>query len=169
LDAGMNDYIAKPIRVDELVAAIKRTPRRAAKETAPDVVNGPIDAGVLTRLAESMGGDTGFVLELIEQFRADSLGLIAAARAGVERSDMAEVRRAAHTLKSNAATFGAHHLADRCRELEEAAKQGSLDEGASQVDALGEELELVRSSLPVLWREMTENGARSHRDGTHRP
>ena len=29
LEAGMNDYLTKPIRVDELVAAIKRTPRRA--------------------------------------------------------------------------------------------------------------------------------------------
>ena len=29
LEAGMNDYITKPIRVDELVAAIKRAPRRA--------------------------------------------------------------------------------------------------------------------------------------------
>jgi CheY-like chemotaxis protein len=35
LAAGMNDYVAKPIRVDELVAAIKRTPRRQGAATPP--------------------------------------------------------------------------------------------------------------------------------------
>ena len=38
LEAGMNDYITKPIRVEELVAAIKRAPRRAGDE--PGSVHG---------------------------------------------------------------------------------------------------------------------------------
>src|SRR5205814_2899411 len=44
LAAGMNDYVAKPIRVEELVAAIKRTPRRdGASASAPADGDGPID------------------------------------------------------------------------------------------------------------------------------
>src|SRR5436309_4779027 len=35
LEAGMNDYVAKPIRVDELVAAISRTPRRGSANSIP--------------------------------------------------------------------------------------------------------------------------------------
>src|SRR6266568_5711997 len=62
LEAGMNDYVAKPIRVDQLVAAIKRTPRREAGETAQPAErsNGPIDASVVVRLAEGTGGDAEF-------------------------------------------------------------------------------------------------------------
>ena len=59
-----------------------------------------------------------------------------------------EVRRAAHTLKSNAATFGAHALAGRSRELEDAAKRGALEGASEQVDAMGSELDLVLEALP---------------------
>src|SRR5256885_3741471 len=128
LEAGMNDYVAKPIRVDELVTAIKRTPRRGSGNSSPvadEQFDGSIDEAVLARLADGTGGDAGFVSELIEQFVADTPALVAAARTGIDGGDAEGVRRAAHTLKSNAATFGAHELAGRSRELEDAAKPGT--------------------------------------------
>ena len=73
-----------------------------------------------------MGGDDAFVAELIEQFLADSPALVAAARHGLEAGDAEEVRRAAHTLKSNAATFGRIELADRCRGLEARGEGGRV-------------------------------------------
>jgi signal transduction histidine kinase/DNA-binding response OmpR family regulator len=156
LEAGMNDYLAKPIRVDELVAAIKRTPRRGpAKMGSARPHEGPIDPDVLMRLAEGTGGDTPFVTELIQQFVEDSPALVAAARAGLEAGAAEEVRVAAHTLKSNAATFGAHELAERCRSLEGSAKLGALEDGGVQVDGVERELDLVRASLPVVWKELS--------------
>jgi HPt (histidine-containing phosphotransfer) domain-containing protein len=95
------------------------------------------------------------VSELIEQFVADAPALVAAARGGLESGDDEEVRRAAHTLKSNAATFGAHGLAELSRSLEEAAKQGALAEGADRVEALARELEIVREALPAAWRQLS--------------
>ena len=158
LAAGMNDYVAKPIRVDELVAAIKRTPRRGSGSGTPAADPSPdglIDEAVLARLADGTGGDEGFVSELIEQFVADAPRLVAAARAGLDAGDAAEVRRAAHTLKSNAATFGAHALAGRSRELEDAAKRGALEGASEQVDAVGSELDLVLEALPGIWRKLS--------------
>jgi signal transduction histidine kinase/DNA-binding response OmpR family regulator len=154
LAAGMNDYVAKPIRVDELVAAIKRTPRRrSAAQHAP--LNGDvIDRETLTRLSEGAGGDAEFVAELISQFLADAPELVAAASASLETGAADEVRRAAHTLKSTAATFGAQTLAARSRELEEAAKRGDLSEGPTQVEAMRRELDVVRKALPAVWDEM---------------
>ena len=158
LAAGMNDYVAKPIRVDELVAAIKRTPRRASGSStrvADPSPDGLIDEAVLARLADGTGGDEGFVSELIEQFVADAPRLLAAARAGLDAGDAEEVRRAAHTLKSNAATFGAHALAGRSRELEDAANRGALEGASEQVDAMGSELDLVLEALPAVWRKLS--------------
>jgi CheY-like chemotaxis protein/HPt (histidine-containing phosphotransfer) domain-containing protein len=158
LAAGMNDYVAKPIRVDELVAAIKRTPRRASggsTRVADPSPDGLIDEAVLARLADGTGGDEGFVSELIEQFVADAPRLVAAARAGLDEGDAEEVRRAAHTLKSNAATFGAHALAGRSRELEDAAKRGALEGASEQVRAIGSELDLVLEALPAVWRKLS--------------
>jgi HPt (histidine-containing phosphotransfer) domain-containing protein len=149
LAAGMNDYVAKPIRTQELVAAISRAPSRRQPErvdSAP-ASRPAVDAFVLSRLAESMGGDDAFVTELIEQFMTDSPALVATARKGLEAGDADEVRRAAHTLKSNAATFGANELSDRCSRLEAAAKAGTLDDAPDRIDAIAEELERVHAAL----------------------
>ena len=149
LAAGMNDYVAKPIRPQELIAAITRTPsrRRDRVAAARDGSGPPVDDAVLERLAESMGGDDAFVAELIDQFVTDSPALVAAARRGLEAGDGDEVRRAAHTLKSNAATFGANELADRSSRLEAAAKGGSLDDGLAQLEAIEDELGRVHAAL----------------------
>ena len=163
LEAGMNDYVVKPIRIEELVAAIQRTPRRGQVPAEPDsmdeevssVTNGPIDTEVLRRLSESMGGDEEFVAELVDQFIADTPGLITAARAGLESGDIAEVRRAAHTLKSNAATFGAHELAERSRRLEEAAKAGTFEDGKEQINGIAEELDRVHDALQVATADLS--------------
>ena len=149
LAAGMNDYVAKPIRPGELVAAIRRTPsRRSSAAAGPaDGARPAVDAAVLARLAESMGGDDAFVAELIEQFVTDSPALVEAARRGLEEGDADEVRRAAHTLKSNAATFGANELADRSSRLETDAKAGALDDGLERIQAIDDELGHVHAAL----------------------
>jgi CheY-like chemotaxis protein/HPt (histidine-containing phosphotransfer) domain-containing protein len=150
LTAGMNDYIAKPIRPHELVAAIDRTPSRAGRssETAPRVGAAPaFDESVLRRLSDSMGGDDGFVADLIGQFLADSPTLLSSATKALEAGDADGARRAAHTLKSNAATFGAHELAGRCRVLEMAAKDGDLGDVSLQLAAIEDELARVHAAL----------------------
>jgi CheY-like chemotaxis protein len=148
LAAGMNDYVAKPIRPQELVTAISRAPRRAGGSSAATAAATPaVDEGVLSRLAESMGGDEMFVAELIEQFLSDSPELLAAARRALEANDAAEIRRAAHTLKSNAATFGANELAERSKALEDAARDGALGDGPVMLERVSTELERVHAAL----------------------
>jgi len=148
---------AKPIRPEELVAALKGTPRWETGSSTPPavVVEGSIDRSVLARLVEGAGGDAGFVSELIEQFVADTPGLVAAARSGLEKGDADKVRRAAHTLKSNAATFGAHGLAEHSRSLEQAAKRGALDDAPAMLEAMAHELDVVREALPAAWRGLS--------------
>jgi CheY-like chemotaxis protein len=159
LAAGMNDYLAKPIRVAELVAAINRTPRRTTtSDAAPEADGGPVDRSVLVRLADGVGGDADFVEDLIGQFAADAPKLVAAAREGLDGGRAEDVRRAAHTLKSNAATFGADRLAERSRELEEAAKRGELARGPEMADAMARELDVVLQALPGVWAELSGPG-----------
>ena len=157
LAAGMNDYLAKPIRPEELVAAIKRTPRREGATTAvgTTVEDGPVDRSVLARLADGTGGDADFVVELIEQFVADAPSLAEAAREGVEVGDLETARRAAHTLKSNAATFGAHRLVAICRDLEAAAKRGALEDAGPLVGAMARELDVALRAVPAAWQAMS--------------
>jgi GAF domain-containing protein/CheY-like chemotaxis protein/HPt (histidine-containing phosphotransfer) domain-containing protein len=162
LEAGMNDYVAKPIRVDELVAAITRTPRRLgrpepASTSARD--SGTIDQQALVRLLEGTGGDVAFVAELIEQFLNDAPALIGTARSSLTAGEVDDLRRAAHTLKSNAATFGARELSDRSRALEDAAKQGMPEDGEAQIERIAAAFADVGAALPAAWRALTAPSA----------
>jgi histidine phosphotransfer protein HptB len=104
--------------------------------------DGPIDGATLERLASSCGGGTegwAFVRELIDTFLEEAPVHLATLRDGIERGEADAVRLAAHTLKSNGATFGATAFAQVCRELEAAGKRGEL---GGPVTALVEQAEL---------------------------
>lgn len=95
-----------------------------------------LDSAVLDRLRDSVGGE--FVTELVELFLDDAPVQLATLRGALERRDAEEARRAAHTLKSNGATFGADGFSETCRLLEESAKGGNLagtDELLTRVEA----------------------------------
>lgn len=98
---------------------------------------------------ERMKSMTGpaFLVELIDVFLKDSPELIKQMRSGLAAGDIERVRRAAHSIKSNSASFGADRLAGVARELEMMAKGGSLDGAESKLSAV--EAEYARL-LPLL-------------------
>jgi len=100
-----------------------------------------LDPAALEELRQ-LGGDE-FVTDLIDTFFADAPPLLAALRG----QDVDEVRRAAHTLKSNGTTFGATRLSELCRELEEQAKAGDLTGAPAQADRIETEYALVAEEL----------------------
>ena len=100
-----------------------------------------LDPAALDGLRE-LGGDD-FVGDLVQTFLADAPALIAALRG----QDADEVRRAAHTLKSNGATFGATRFSELCRELELQAKTGDLAGAADLATRIEAEYALVAKEL----------------------
>jgi CheY-like chemotaxis protein/HPt (histidine-containing phosphotransfer) domain-containing protein len=124
-EAGMDDYVAKPIRPDALAEALKRV-KPAARDAGVHV-----DGAALESLRE-VGGDD-FVAEVIDAFLADAPMLLETARRALAESDGPELRRAAHTLKSNGATLGAAEFTELCRELEQQAKEDRLADAPNLV------------------------------------
>jgi len=106
-----------------------------------------IDRGVLDGLLESLGGDTEFLAELLEAFYDDSPRQLAAMQAALAAGNAEDLRRAAHSLKSNSANFGAMALSRSCKELEEMGKAGMLDGAAEQVAQVAAEYEGARTAL----------------------
>jgi CheY-like chemotaxis protein len=151
--AGMDDYVAKPIRVEELVAALGRCrPRsdagpRAASEAAM------IDQAVLERLAATMGGP--FVVELIETFRDDARDQIATLRRALAETNIGAFLRAAHSLKSTSESLGAPGLAGLARELEAQARARSLEGAAGRVERLAAECESAARALEEIRRDLS--------------
>jgi len=100
-----------------------------------------LDPAAIENLRQ-LGGDE-FVAELVQTFLADAPDLLAA----LQCSDARDVRRAAHTLKSNAATFGATRLADLCLDLEAQAGAGDVTAAPELAAEIDEEYALVAEEL----------------------
>jgi histidine phosphotransfer protein HptB len=75
-----------------------------------------IDTARFAELQATAGAD--FVVELIDTFLAEAPGLLAELRAARAAGDADGYRRAAHSLKSNANTFGATALGAQARAIE---------------------------------------------------
>jgi PAS domain S-box-containing protein len=150
--AGMNDYVAKPIRAEELVAALKRAkPRADANGGSEAVEYVSLDDGALKNLRD-LGGDE-FLSEVIDAFLADAPELVATLRRALDEGSSEELRRAAHTLKSNGATLGAAEFAELCRTLEMRAKAGELDGAAELMDRVEQAYGALRDALEALRSE----------------
>jgi CheY-like chemotaxis protein/HPt (histidine-containing phosphotransfer) domain-containing protein len=143
LEAGMDDYLTKPIRMPELIEALSRGGRSADGLGAP-----ALDPSVLDRFIASLGPEgRGSAVSLIDTFLDHVPEQMASLRRAVGSHESEAARRDAHTLKSNAALFGATSLRAMCRELEGAAEADTLDGAADLVPRIEFELERVRREL----------------------
>jgi HPt (histidine-containing phosphotransfer) domain-containing protein len=100
-----------------------------------------IDRAVFSELQQTAGAD--FVVELVDTLAEEAPGMFAELRAAHLAAAAERFRRAAHSLKTNANTFGATALGDKARELE----LGGLPADASGIDALQA---LFDATLPAL-------------------
>ncbi len=147
--AGMDDYVAKPIRSEQLAEALKRVaPARQDAVPAAQNAQGLVDGAALESLRE-LGGDD-FLAEVIDTFLADAPALLATLHHALAEGGIAELRRAAHTLKSNGATLGAGEFTERCRALEQEAREGRLEAASDLVARIEEQYGLLERALEEL-------------------
>lgn len=106
-----------------------------------------IDLNTFNALKDSTGAD--FIGELIDAFLDDAPSLIAQMRAGLATGDAETFRRAAHSMKSNAATFGAMELAALAKELESLGREQNLTIG-DRLERLESEFQLAAQALEEL-------------------
>ncbi len=103
-----------------------------------------IDLNTFNDLRETTGAQ--FVNELIDTFIEDSPSLINQMKKAISLLDAESFRRAAHTLKSNAATFGAMQLSSLARELESMGRDNNLEIG-NRLEVLEEAFQKAKSQL----------------------
>jgi len=143
LAAGMDDYIVKPVKVAELIAALARVvplarktrptePERVA-DTEGEQAPRTLDPSTLAALRETIGADDAQEWPaLVASFITDATMLLATMDDAVVQGDADTLERAAHTLKSTAAIFGAVTLARECATLERSGRAGALDGAVAQ-------------------------------------
>lgn len=110
----------------------------------------PIDRAVFDDLLDRVGGDTEFLAELLQAYFDDSPKLLEAMRMALVGGNAEEFRRAAHSLKSSSANFGAMKLSRMCKELEDMGKAGILDNAGEGMAHAEMEYGRVRAMLQTL-------------------
>ena len=147
--AGMDDYLAKPIRPNELAEALSRArPLGDTGTASAEGAGATLDASAIESLRELDGEE--FLAEVIDTFLSDAPALVAALRTTYEEGDTEGLRRTAHTLKSNGQTFGAGRFSELCRELEQRARRDELDGTAELVDRIEREYAALEKTLAAL-------------------
>jgi HPt (histidine-containing phosphotransfer) domain-containing protein len=106
-----------------------------------------IDKPTFEELKQMSGVD--FINELIDAFLEDAPQMIQSMRTALEAKDVESFRRNAHSLKSNAHTFGATELGTLAKELEFMAKDNNLEVG-NRLEILSESFEKVADELKGL-------------------
>ena len=103
-----------------------------------------IDQATFNELKQMSGAD--FINELIDAFLDDAPVMIQSMYTALDKKDVEAFRRNAHSLKSNANTFGATELAVLAKELEFMAKENNLEVG-NKLEALKEAYGKVAEEL----------------------
>ena len=106
-----------------------------------------IDMNVFNTLKESTGAD--FIRDLIDTFLDDAPNQLTQMRSALKAKDADSLRRAAHSMKSNAATFGAMELSSQARELESLARENNLEIG-NRLEVMSETFRQISIQLNAL-------------------
>jgi len=100
--------------------------------TTPEI----IDQAAFARFLDSLGGDVDFLSELVEAYLASSPELFASMRQAITTGEGPVLQRAAHSLKTGSASFGALAFAAHCKEVEDMGRTGALEHAGEKVSAL---------------------------------
>ncbi len=142
LDAGMDDYISKPIRPEELAQVIKRwcKDREEATPLAPEDRERGDETPVFDRkaLLERLMNDEELLQLILEDFLEEAQGQLEQLRLLVESWDLEEARKVAHTLKGASGNVGAMIMRERASKLEEAIKREERGEAQGALKDLEE-------------------------------
>jgi signal transduction histidine kinase/DNA-binding NarL/FixJ family response regulator len=124
LAVGMDDYLAKPIRAQQLIQMVGKWVHEghAPDDVIIDQSFEVVDEEVLKSLSDAVGGDPAFVEGMLTEFIAEAEEQIAAAEKAHSQNDCKGVQSELHTLKGNSGTLGAAQVHRICEHIEAKAK-----------------------------------------------
>ncbi|NQU56155.1 MAG: response regulator [Rhodospirillales bacterium] len=158
LDAGMDDYITKPLMRDNLIVTFERwlgdqtgQPEQQRQGQSQvqiqDIARGPLDATGFTALTQSMQSVLGDLASVLESYLESLQRLPAAIGQAVADDDAEALARAAHSLKSNSAAAAALELSALSGNLEELARKGDM--AGIEATFLRKKNEIVRVKVAI--------------------
>ncbi|MFH1076331.1 MAG: response regulator [Pseudomonadota bacterium] len=146
---GMDDYITKPIRPDDLARCIKRqleTSLNKEQITPPFSINDS-DILDLEGTLKRLGNDRNLLRQITEIFEKNTTKYLGDIETAVRSRDAKEIADKAHQLKGAAANIGANALKNSAGDMELAATEGDLSNIAGILDSIKNQFEQLQQPL----------------------
>lgn len=172
LEAGMDDYVSKPVNIEDLMSVLQHIqdelavvyhtehadsqtatqqtspPTRSSSVCAPTSPNYPLDRTTLQHFLRSLGDDSLDVFyELVSTYIEESEMMLAGLHAALQQNDAQTLARIAHTFRPNNAQLGALTLASLCEHLECIAKSGNLEHAHAILTRADNEFQRIREAF----------------------
>jgi PAS domain S-box-containing protein len=146
LDAGMDDYVSKPVRPEEMFAAIERGVRRsdnfhlspAASRTKEKAEGGQLDLDIFNPepLRERLDGDEEMIGMVLDMFQEESSRIVEDIEKAVMSGNAEEVAKNGHSLKGSSGNVGAAAMQRMSAAMEKSGKEGEIELLHSQLAEL---------------------------------
>jgi signal transduction histidine kinase/DNA-binding response OmpR family regulator len=152
LEAGMDDYVSKPVNPDDLFTALSRAvlgtgPRRPHPRSALGITR--------AALLEKLDGEESLLDELIEAFLGACPEMLNSLEEAIASESAEGVMRSAHTLKGAAGNFGDHAVVEMAYRIERAGREGRLDDAVAPLHELKVQLRGLTEILSGMLRSGT--------------
>ncbi|MCX6925990.1 MAG: response regulator [Verrucomicrobia bacterium] len=181
LVAGMDDYLSKPVRLEDVRAIVERwgtiaakagpSTSRAADSVAPSLADLPAELSTptelpgdtpidMSRLLNFSDNDLGNLRELVDLYLSQTAKQLEQLRAAVKDESVQEVRRLAHSCAGSSATCGAQRLMLLLRDIERQGFEEQLTSAKELCCQAGVEFDRIRCFLEAYLAEHSSLGAK---------
>jgi two-component system sensor histidine kinase/response regulator len=168
IEAGMDDYVSKPISASTLLEAIYRVvpipSREAGSASAVEPLESVDDAGELAALLEAFNNDGTFFIDVADMFITDYPPMVETLKKAIADEDGALLSRTAHSLRGMARNFQVDGAADAARQLELVADQGRFETARDLSRRLSDELARFEQRLRRMVARVSEEGGLTSKD-----
>lgn len=163
MQAGMDDYITKPIRIADIQSVIERwsqtmSQRHPSQQSIPDF---PADEDIEKALGDrirqlGLETDPAFVVELIDSYAPLFSNQSRAIEEACSANDEGKLRYAAHSLKGASLNIGANNLGAICKSIEDFAEAKDMASVEKLIPALKQIIDKTASALEIIKKRLSE-------------
>ena len=165
LEAGMDGYASKPIRIKELQDVIDQLTQPAqsthVSESTPNFEANVIDEATLLA---GIDGNQELLREIVRLFLSDYPQRLAEIKQAISRGDAEAVAKAAHALKGSVGNFAAQRAFAAAQRMESFGKAGDLSSAQQALLALESEVALLGAELRELTMKSSKRRTKKDED-----
>ena len=153
LEAGMDDYVSKPVRFADLLSALDRVKERSNANHLEEVQKEASSVN-LTTLLENLDGDVEILESILEKFEPTLLTHMEAIESNATKGNTSKIVLPAHTIKGQCMLVEMKNAVELAQQIEELAKQNSLSELMPLIPVLSSALKEGLDALEVAREEL---------------